>query len=163
MVQDLCLMIVALSSQCSALSIQRTLQSFGTQYPVSSSQHPALSNQSLPGCDLLVAGNSIEDGQAPVASASVVDSQNFARPGTGTGSGLHHPHVVNETCQPCVALVLRASSRPNFGIPAKLYIDETDYADRMLGMCLLMSLQLLSLSHWMMLRFEAATVGRTLM
>ena len=26
----------------------------------------------------------------------------------------------------------RASRRPNFGVPAKLYIDETDYADRML-------------------------------
>ena len=111
-----------------------------TQYPALGDQHPApstqhsVTNQSLPGCDLLIAGNSNEDGQAPVASASVVDSQNSARPGAGagTGSGLHCPHAVNETCQPCVAPALRASSRPNFGIPAKLYIDEADYADRIL-------------------------------
>ena len=120
-------------------SVPSTQQSTpSTQEPTLSTEDPALSDQhsvtniSLPGCDLLVADNSNEDGQAPVVSASVVDSQNSARPGfgTGTGSGLHHPHAVNETCQPCVALALRTSSRPNFGIPAKLYIDKTDYADR---------------------------------
>ena len=96
------------------------------QYPVP--------NKSLPGCDLLVAGNRNGDGQAPVASASVCDSQNSARPGsgTGTGSGLQHPDVANETCHPGATPPLRASNRPNFGVPAELYIDTTDYADRML-------------------------------
>ena len=31
-----------------------------------------------------------------------------------------------------MAPALRTSSRANFGVPAKLYINETDYADRML-------------------------------
>ena len=58
-------------------------------------------NRSLPGCDLLVAGNRNGDGQAPVASASVSDPQNSASLifGTGTGSEPHHSAVANETCQ----------------------------------------------------------------
>ena len=42
--------------------------------------------------------------------------------------------VTNQSLPRCDFLVagLRASSRSNFGVPAKLYIDETNYVDRML-------------------------------
>ena len=132
-----------LDDQHSASSTQQPTPStqqptLSTRYPTLSDQHPVTStqhsvtNQSLPGCDYLVAGDSNEDGQASRASAAVVDLQNSARPGSGTGSGLYYPPAVGETCQQRVAPAFLVSSRANFGVPAKLHIDETDYADRML-------------------------------
>ena len=91
-----------------------------------------------------------------MASALVFDLQNSAGPGSGTGteSGLQHPEVANETCHPCVTPALRASSRQIFEVPAELYIDTTDYADRML--------EDVPADEFAVAILEAKTVGRTL-
>ena len=151
------------STQQSTLNNQQS--TLNTQHTALSTQH-SVPNRSLPGCDLLVADSRNGDGQAPVASALVFDSQNSARPGsgTGTGSGLQHPDVANETMSP-----VREHQRfaRAVGRTLESLLSSTSIRQTMLTECwrtyLLMSLQLLFLSQLMMQRFEAATVGRTLM